>query len=273
MRGQGSRFALQICNSKLTVLWRSPMNENVESINVGQIGIARTPLLPPLKPMRTKRGHGPVAPDALAVQSGSKQWRATMLRNVLARSPRCANTPPKHGENCKQSPPKRVCRLVRHDSKDDADDDANQRHKVPDAHIDAPHLAFKDAIKAAVMSACNWLRRSGEVSRDATDTGRRGPLRKAASTSRHHRPTRDCRSGIQPAARRDCRSRSKAFCSDGNAPPCRCRSLARRVLKEKARIHSITTFQNPAGGTAGFSNVQNSTSTQGTGENVLPNSR
>ena len=37
-----------------------------------------------------------------------------------------------------------------------------------------------------------------------------------------------------PISRPDCRSRSEAFCSDGNEPPCHCQSLSRSGLKEKA---------------------------------------
>ena len=104
------------------------------------------------------------------------------------------------------------------------------------------------------MSPCNWLRRSGGVSRDATDTGRRGPLRKAASTSRRHRPTRDCRSGIRLAARVIVDLDQRHFALT---------ATRRRVVVGHWRAASSK--RKPRRGDSGASKVQNSASTQGRG--------
>jgi hypothetical protein len=56
--------------------------------------------------------------------------RPNTLPRELPVAPWCACPPPQDGEDSQERPPKCVGRLVCDDRKDDADDDANQRHEV-----------------------------------------------------------------------------------------------------------------------------------------------
>jgi hypothetical protein len=101
-------------------------------------------------------GSSPVPPTILPSQSGctpalrepgpQSALPAPASERPASGSPRGAGAPPKHGEDREKRPPHRVGDLAAHEGENDADDDADERNNVSDAHLKSP-LQGSDTIR------------------------------------------------------------------------------------------------------------------------------